>query len=160
MKTFLKQTPKGFTLIEILVVIGIIAILAAVVIIAINPARQFAQARNSQRQSNIESILNAVGQNLADHKGILSGCTISSSGTSTIGTNSGTAADGTPYLNMSGCLDTYLPGGIPMDPNGGWAGDTGYKVVIDSNSRVQVCAPNANETALGTDNPKDICVTR
>ena len=66
----MKTLHKGFTLIEILVVIGIIAILAAIVVVAVNPARQFAEARNSQRQSNVESILNAVGQNIADNKGI------------------------------------------------------------------------------------------
>jgi type IV pilus assembly protein PilA len=53
-----KVGSKGFTLIEILVVIGIIAVLAAIVIVAINPARQFAQARDSQRHSNINTILN------------------------------------------------------------------------------------------------------
>src|SRR5580700_7834640 len=65
-----QQINKGFTLIEILVVIGIIAVLAAIVIVAINPARQFAQARESQRVSNVETILDAIGQRMADNKGV------------------------------------------------------------------------------------------
>lgn len=73
MQKTLKAKKGGFTLIEILVVIGIIAILAAVVLIAINPARQFAQANDSQRVSNVNAILNAVGQFMADHKGDLPG---------------------------------------------------------------------------------------
>src|SRR3990170_1660617 len=93
----------GFTLIEILVVIGIIAILAVIVLIAINPARQFAQARNTQRTSNVNAILNAIGQYTADHKGDLP---------------AGVVGATDDEINEALCNDlvpTYLPA-MPIDP--------------------------------------------
>lgn len=62
---------KGFTLIEVLLVIVIIAILAAIVIVAINPGRQISQANNTQRRSDIQSILNAVHQYSIDNRSVL-----------------------------------------------------------------------------------------
>ncbi|MDP2789274.1 MAG: prepilin-type N-terminal cleavage/methylation domain-containing protein [bacterium] len=154
----------GFTLIEILVVIGIIAILAAIVIIAINPARQFAQARNSQRTANVNAILNAIGQNLADNKGIFT-CT-------TIGAVIDNTARNIEYLtattagktNLRDCLaPTYIPE-IPFDPSvGNFTSATNYNtqytVIQDSTTqRITVCAPNAKEAAIS--GSIAICVTR
>ncbi|HKZ34561.1 MAG TPA: type II secretion system protein [Patescibacteria group bacterium] len=54
------QTKKGFTLIELLVVIAIIGVLAAVVLVAINPAERLAQARDSGRKSDVGQIATAL----------------------------------------------------------------------------------------------------
>jgi prepilin-type N-terminal cleavage/methylation domain-containing protein len=142
---------KGFTLIEILVVIGIIAVLATVVIVAINPARQFAQARNSQRQSNINTILNAIGQNLADNKGILTcgGSPKYFVGSTTIGTGT---------TDLTTCLASYIASGIPQDPNGGTSADTKYQISTTTSGTVMICAPFSNEAALGS--PAPFCVLR
>ncbi|MCU0653170.1 MAG: type II secretion system GspH family protein, partial [Candidatus Pacebacteria bacterium] len=133
---------NGFTLIEILVVIGLIALLAAIVIIAVNPARQFAQGRNTQRTGNVNTILNAIGQNIADNKGTF----VCASGAIPIATsavpNPITCGGATPNWNTFGAAEinatstadlgcvtpTYVPA-LPFDPGvagAGWTSEVNY----------------------------------
>ncbi len=60
---------RGFTLIEMLIVIGLIALLATAVLVAINPARQFKFAHDTERKAHLATILNAIGQNMAENQG-------------------------------------------------------------------------------------------
>ena len=134
-----KYMQRGFTLIELLVVIGIIGILAAVVLVAVNPARQFASARDTQRRSDLYGITNAIYQYATENNGNLP--TIITTTPTHIGTNAG-LVDLTSVL-----VPTYIAA-IPFDPSNGNAQDTNYTVYRDVNGRVAATA--ASELNPGT----------
>lgn len=158
---------KGFTLIEILIVIGLIAILATIVLIAINPSRQFAQARDSQRTSNVTAILNAIGQRIADNKGIFAGVfagvtcpVLPAAGVTAITLNihnDSSAITGTE-VGLGGCIVPTYMSALPSDPQAPAGTDTHYDLRIETianGGRLTILAPD-NELDTAT----DISVTR
>lgn len=137
---------RGFTLIELLVVIGILAILLAITLIAINPQRQFQQANDTKRKSDVNTILNAVGQYAADHNGALP--------TGVTATDQEVSSAGADICNA--LVPTYIAA-LPVDPTTGTGAAiatcptspdtyvTGYHI-ISTNNRVTVSAPSAQIT--------------
>lgn len=139
---------QGFTLIELLVVIGILAVLMGIVLVAINPSRQFNQANDASRANSARQILNAIGAYAADNKGALPAnipATAVDQASSVDITNAVGGADICTAL-----VPTYISA-LPEDPsiNNGAAitncasYDSGFNISKDANGRITIYAPHA-----------------
>lgn len=138
---------KAFTLIELLVVIGILAVLLAITLIAINPSRQFSQANNTKRRSDVNAVLNAVNQYMADNKGSLP------TGIDTTERVISNDPAVTNKVDICSFLVTQYMAGLPVDPltSGGApvtvctaTYNTNYTIVRSaSNNRITVSASGA-----------------
>jgi len=122
---------KGFTLLELLIVIGILAILSAVTILVINPAELLRKSRDTQRISDLGSINSALGYYITNTATVsatglgLSTVSYSYNALTTCGANrTGPAiaiqkVDGTGWIPvpMSTLVDGSPISSLPVDPN-------------------------------------------
>ncbi len=138
-----KANTQGFTLLEILMVVAAIGILAGIVIVALNPGKQLADTRNSQREVDVNTILNAVWQYSIDNNGTLP-ASITTDQTEICKT--GGNCKGLIDLSVLTTNEEYLVS-IPLDPTGSGTNGAGYEISKSSNGRVTVVAPDAEEGA-------------
>lgn len=138
-----KLNNKGFTLLEILLVVAAIAILAGIVILAINPGKQLADTRNAQRRSNVNTILSAVYQYAIDNNGDIPAA-VTASSTEICRTSSCTGLIDLAVLTTA---EKYLTA-MPTDPTGVSTNGSGYSISKSVNGRITVSAPSAEQSAV------------
>ncbi|MBT4349426.1 prepilin-type N-terminal cleavage/methylation domain-containing protein [bacterium] len=122
------KNKKGFTLIELIIVIAVIALLASVTFVALDPAKRIGEARNSRRDSETLNIKKALEKYTVDNAGLpsvisaLSDDTnymIAAVGDSAGGSVSCTALDASitkvDISNGTTLIPNYLPT-MPVDP--------------------------------------------
>jgi len=91
---------KGFTLLELLIVIGILAILSTTMVLIINPAELLRRARDSQRISDLSTLKTAIGYYLTNASPAYLG------GTSTNATCNGGGGTKTMWSTSNGVTAT------------------------------------------------------
>jgi len=150
------KNQKGFTKIEIVIILVLLLILGAIIWVAVDPFTRVAQERDNIRRSEVVAILNGVLKyQTMNEKDLPSGIDSNPETVQVLGAGS-TGCDLTcggvraeiQCVDLSNDLvDTYLEE-IPTDPSSGTPANTDYYLNVNSSGRIFVgaCDPELAET--------------
>lgn len=136
----LPKFSKGFTLIEILLVIGILSILLVVVFAALNPATRLADARDARRWNDVNQVLTAIHECIVDNDGDEAACGLTDDNTTDEVVNGviatgcdavcGGAAD--ECVDLSTLVTQNYMASLPTDPIAPATDHTSYSVKLNN----------------------------
>ena len=139
------EMTKGLTLIEIIVALALIVILSATYFIVANPGGQLASARNGTRSKNLQAIMLAVRQNIADQGNETFSCA-----SGALPTSSTVMASASGSYNIAPCLVPDYIAVMPVDPSASSASyfsasnyNTDYTIMQNASGSITLSAPNA-----------------
>lgn len=133
------QHKRGFTLIEILLVVSILSVILVVVFAALNPAQRLIDARNANRLNDVTQVLTAIHECIVDGETAEACSGVPTGETHEIVNATWLVADNTCNTVCTGatsdvsCTDletalvSYL-GALPKDPGGVATNHTEYSV--------------------------------
>lgn len=157
----MKHDSRGFSLLELLIIAGIIFTLIAIVFVAFDPPRRFADARDEQRWQSLTTMHKAYAQFLFDHRGVhpvvsdTTGEDIVFDVPYIIGTQAQLAACPAvepsllPVVDLRGLVGQYLSA-LPIDPLVGTVANTQFYIVRRKDNTVYFGACGAEKGSLTT----------
>lgn len=172
---------KGFTLLELLIVIAVVAALSAVVILVLNPAELLRQARDSNRVADLTALKKALSLFLLDVPGgslapLYTTCYMSAplgiattttrcgnlfsasgaiNATSSVASSTMRKVNGTGWIPVNfNAMSTKAPfGALPVDPINN---ATYYYAYAASSSIFEIDAAKLESNKYGAGGPKDL----